>query len=132
MLRESHHKLLIKLLALAVVFAPVQSAVSAIEMLDHNTGSSQHCQLDMAGHTDMDSMSSMDSMDSMDHAGCCQHDGTCQDSCSTCAQGIAVQAMFSSLVIQTERPSLIFTPLHTGLPNGIPPGSEFRPPRIIS
>lgn len=133
MRRDNKHNLLIWLLALMVVFAPMQAALSAIDMLDHQTGQKQHCQMDIAGKVDHANMdhSDMDHSD-MGQGDCCQHEGACHDNCSTCNQCISAHAMlFDQTLLHHQSPHQ-FVDLKSSLAKGISRHSEHRPPRSLS
>ncbi len=127
--RDKNHNLLIWLLALMVVFAPMQAAVSAIYVFDHTKGQQQqHCKMDMADTLEHSNMGHSD----MEHGDCCQHKGTCQDNCSTCTQHVSVQAMLFGHTTTKNKLIKEFIYLKTSLADGIPVPSEYRPPRYFS
>jgi len=128
MRRVNNHNLLIWLLALVVVFAPMQAAVSAIDMLDHNRGRIQHCQTGMADKMDHANMDHV----GMDHGSCCQHEGACQGNCSACTQCISVPAMLLEQNTLQNQPIKQFVYLKTSLAKGISGLSDYRPPRPLS
>ncbi|MDH5652571.1 MAG: hypothetical protein OEZ39_12025 [Gammaproteobacteria bacterium] len=124
MLRETRHNMLIVWLGLMLVFAPFQSALSAVSMLDHTTGSSPHCQMmSMADHA------GMAGMDDMDHGSCCQHDGACQDNCSNCSHCFTVAAVLVNSDTGNNDYNNSYNSLSTLRYRGVSPGGEFRPPR---
>lgn len=128
MRRDNNHNLLIWLLALVVVFAPMQAAVSAIDMLDHNRGRIQHCQSGMADKMDHANMDHV----GMDHGSCCQHEGACQGNCSACSPCVSVSAMLFGQTVTQNQPIKQFVLLKSSLATGIPGPSEYRPPRFFS
>lgn len=133
MRRDNNQSLLIWLLALVVLFAPMQAAVSAIDMLDHNRGRSHHCQMDMTkmmDHAKMDHDNREHS--GIDHGETSQHVGSCKDNCSACTQCISVPAMLLGLSLIQDQPIKIFIHLKTSMANGISSPSDYRPPRFIS
>lgn len=124
MRRDYYHNLLIRLLAMMVVFAPMQAAVSAIDMLAYNSDDqATHCQMDMADNPEHGSMA---------HGDCCQHDGACQDNCSSCTQCISVHAALIGISVLPDHLINHFPHLKTSLSKGLPGHSNFRPPRFFS
>ncbi len=123
MRRESNHNLTIWLLALVVVFAPMQAAVSAIDMLAHGKAQLEHCQHDMAGQMDHGDMS---------HGDCCQHDGSCADNCSSCTQCISVHAMLLGQFHLEHQLNHKFSRQTRTTAIGITEGNQYRPPRFFS
>jgi len=120
---DRNHNLLIWLLALMVVFAPMQAALSAIDMLTDGTGQTQHCQHDMTeqvNHGDMN------------HGDCCPQDGACADNCASCTQCISVHAvLFAGFSLPTPPDYQFEFPIHS-LVKGITDLGEYRPPRFFS
>ena len=123
----SRHNLKIWLLALMVVFAPMQAAVSAIDMLKHGNGRLGHCQHAMAEHMDHNNMAG-----EMGHADCCQHDGSCADNCSSCTQCVSVPALLLSLFVMEYSFNHQFTFQDFSHVAGLAPGIQYRPPRYIA
>lgn len=123
------NNLLIWLLALMVVFAPMQAAVSAIDMLNHHNGQAPHCNMAMASgmhHAAMDHASK-------GHGDCCKHGGACQGNCSSCAQCASVHvALFAKLFISTTQVTSKLIPQQISLSKGVTGHSDYRPPRLFS
>lgn len=120
---ELNHNLQIWLLALMVVFAPVQAAVSAIDMLDHGQTKQQHCQMEMASQMDHGTM---------EHGDCCSPDGSCGGNCATCTQCVSVHAMMIGQLNMQSQVISHFESQINALTKGIPGRSELRPPRFFS
>ena len=120
---------MIWLMALMVVFAPIQVEISAINVLEHAHGQKQHCQMDMADDMDHANMACSD----MGRGDCCEHEGACKGNCSSgCTPHVSVHAMLLDATIIHNQPSEIFVCLKSSLANGIPLSSEYRPPRFFS
>lgn len=133
MRRDNDHLLLIWLLALVVVFAPMQAAVSSIEMLVHHNGQTPHCQMAMDDDRDHANMEhpGMDH-DTMGQGDCCGHDGPCQGNCPSCAQCISVHPALFGQAARQEPAVNQFIYQKTFLAKGIPGRGEYRPPRLFS
>ena len=127
MRRESRHNLKIWLLALMVVFAPMQAAVSAIDMLTHGKGRTEHCQHEMSGQMDHANM-----VGQMAQGDCCQHDGACADNCSSCTQCISVHAMLLTQFLIQHPLTQQFTFQSLSPAAGLTSGNQYRPPRLIA
>ena len=125
MQRRPNHNLMIWLLALVVVFAPLQGVVAAIDMLGHGKGTASHCQHDMAeqmDHADMD-QSTMDNS-------CCQPDGGCNGHCSGCTQCFATHAMLTGQYNLQGLMSKHFEYQSYPLLKGLSGHSDCRPTRL--
>lgn len=116
---------MIWLLALVVVFAPMQAAVSAIDMLQQDKTHKSHCQHDMAGqmgHADMG------------HGDCCHNDNGsgCADNCSSCTQCMSLHAMLLGQLHLAHPLNHPFEFQNYSLASGITGSNEYRPPRSFS
>lgn len=133
MRRDNKHNLQIWLLVLMVAFAPMQAALSAVDMCTHNTDQKQHCQMDITGklnHASMDH-SGMDHSN-MAQDDCCQHEGACLDNCATCNQCVSAHAMLLGQNLIDYQLSHQFVDIKSSLAKGIFRPSEYRPPRSFS
>lgn len=115
MRHKKSYNLLNWLLALLMVFAPMQAAVSAIDMLDHEKPQ-QHCQMGMDQQMDHEDSSQGD---------CCQNG-------MDCAKCVSVHAMMFSPFVFAEQKTHSFQRQLKSLAKGIPAQSQFRPPRSFS
>ena len=110
------HNLLNWLLTLALAFAPMQSVVSAIDMLDHGQPQKQHCQMVPADHSQQDNA---------------DHDGDCCKSGIGCAKCISVHAMMTEQAKLAGQSQTLFNQTYKSSAQGIPGRSEYRPPRFF-
>ncbi|MDH5408342.1 MAG: hypothetical protein OEZ33_06910 [Gammaproteobacteria bacterium] len=125
---KTSHKLLASILGLMLVIAPMQAAVSAIDMLDMGTGQSQHCPsagMDMP----MDETAGHDG----NHNGCCSAaDNACQDNCSSCSSCVSVYSSLTTANTLSNFSTHKFIPQQMIFFEGISPGGEGHPPRNVS
>ena len=133
MLCDKNHKVLIRLLILMVVFAPMQAAVSAIDVFNFSTDQKPHCRMTMSGNMDDEGMdhSRMTHHD-VAQDDCCQHEGACLDNCPNCIQCISIFAVLSELSILQHKPVSVFIYPKNSLAYGIIGSAEYRPPRFFS
>ncbi|MDH5446204.1 MAG: hypothetical protein OEY52_11665 [Gammaproteobacteria bacterium] len=116
MRKVSQNNLLTWVLAFAVMFAPVQIAVSAIDMLDHNETQSQHCQMEKNHQAQQDAS---------DQADCCQNG-------FDCAKCFTVHAMMHEPQGMAHSPHHTFNQVYRFSDHGIAGQDQFRPPRSFS
>lgn len=118
MKQGKRYNLLNWLLALALVFAPMQSVMSAIDMLDHGQPQKQHCQMDKVSTAQQDKAD--------------EHEGDCCKSGVACVKCISVHAIIAEQVLLSRPTQTLFTQTYKSSAHGIPASSEYRPPRFFS
>ena len=117
MKKGKRYNLLNWLLALALVFAPMQSVVSAIDMLDHGQPQKQHCQMDKVSTAQQDKAD--------------EHDNCCKSGVA-CVKCISVHAIIAEQAVLAHHSQTLFTQTYKSSAHGIPASSEYRPPRFFS
>jgi len=74
----------------------------------------------------------MEEMDASGTMACCEQDADhCNQNCRDCFHCQSISAVTSVLTAEIDTPDLHYSlPLH-GTPDGLPPTSQFRPPRNL-